>query len=104
MANIKLIDQATQQPLVFAVSENDAVKVVLEEATKWAETNGFSNVTLWLEGERKLIVQIEDEEPLHSWIDLDIFRQGRAADLEAQLDFARGEFRRRVVGYGKFDR
>ena len=104
MANIKLIDQATQQPLVFAVSENDAVKVVLEEATKWAETNGFSSVTLWLEGERKLIVQINDEEPLHSWIDLDIFRQGRAVDLEAQLDFARGEFRRRVVGYGKFDR
>ncbi len=104
MANIKLIDQATQQPLVFATSENDAVGIVIEEATKWAETNGFSNVTLWLEGERKLIVQIEDQEPLHSWIDLDIFRQGRAADLEAQLDFARGEFRRRVVGYGKFDR
>ena len=104
MANIKLIDKATQQPLVFAVSENDAVGIVIEEATKWAVTNGFSNVTLWLEGERKLIVQIEDQEPLHSWIDLDIFRQGRAADLEAQLDFARGEFRRRVVGYGKFDR
>ena len=104
MANIKLIDKATQQPLVFAVSENDAVGVVIEEATKWAETNGFSSVTLWLEGDRKLIVQIDDDEPLHSWIDLDIFRQGRAADLEAQLDFARGEFRRRVVGYGKFDR
>lgn len=104
MANIKLIDKATQQPLVFAVSENDAVGIVIEEATKWAETNGFGSVTLWLEGERKLIVQIEEEEPLHSWIDLDIFRQGRAADLEAQLDFARGEFRRRVVGYGKFDR
>jgi hypothetical protein len=50
------------------------------------------------------MVQINSEEPLQSWIDLDIFRQGRAADLEAQLDFARGEFRRRVVGYGKFDR
>jgi hypothetical protein len=104
MANIKLIDQATQQPLVFATPENDAVGIVIEEAAKWADTNGFSSLTLRLEGERKLIVQIDDEQPLHSWIDLDIFRQGRAADLEAQLDFARGEFRRRVVGYGKFDR
>lgn len=104
MANIKLIDQATRQPLVFATSENDAVGIVIEEAAKWADTNGFSSLTLRLEGERKLIVQIDDEEPLHSWIDLDIFRQGRVADLEAQLDFARGEFRRRVVGYGKFDR
>jgi hypothetical protein len=104
MANIKLLDKATQQPLVFAVSENDAVGIVSEEATKWADANGFSSLTFWLEAEHKLMVQIENEEPLHSWVDLDIFRQGRAADLEAQLDFARGEFRRRMVGYGKFDR
>jgi hypothetical protein len=104
MANIKLLDKATQQPLEFTASESDAMAVVIEEATKWADENGFSSLTFWLEGERKLTVQIDEEEPLHSWIDLDIFRQGRAADLEAQLDFARGEFRRRVVGYGKFDR
>lgn len=104
MANIKLLDKATQKPLEFSVSEGDAVAIVIEEASKWTDANGFSSMTLWLEGERKLLVQINDEEPLHSWIDLDIFRQGRAADLEAQLDFARGELRRRVVGYGKFDR
>jgi hypothetical protein len=104
MANIQLLDKATQKPLEFAASESDAVAIVIEEATKWTDANGFSSLTLLLEGERKLLVKINDEEPLHSWIDLDIFRQGRAADLEAQLDFARGEFRRRVVGYGKFDR
>ncbi len=104
MANVQLIDKATQQPIGFTASEHDAVKVVTEEAMKWADANGFSSLTLLLEGERKLLVQINDEEPLHAWIDLDIFKQGRAADLEAQLDFARGELRRRVVGYGKFDR
>jgi hypothetical protein len=104
MANIQLIDKSTQKPVVFAASETDAAGVVIEEAKKWTDTNGFNSLTLWLEDERKLMVQINDEDPLNSWIDLDIFRQGRAADLEAQLDFARGEFRRRMVGYGKFDK
>jgi hypothetical protein len=37
-------------------------------------------------------------------VDLGIFRGGRVDEIESGLDFARGEFRRRAVGYSQFDR
>ncbi|MFN3267167.1 MAG: hypothetical protein ACK41E_10070 [Deinococcales bacterium] len=70
----------------------------------WAESNGFSEIVLHLEAEHKLLVQIGSESPLSSWIDLGAVRRNDSETLTEQLDFARGEYRRRMAGYGKFDR
>lgn len=74
------------------------------EIAAWADANGFSEIVLHLEAEHKLLVQIGSEAPLSSWVDLGAVQRNDTEALTDQLDFARGEYRRRMAGYGKFDR
>ena len=105
MATIKLLDQSTQQPIAWTTDETPNAGAVIADAQAWAERNGFQTLTFWLEegSDRKLIVQFNDEAPLAAWVDIAIFKEGRVNDIEGQLDFARGEHRRRAVGYSQFD-
>ena len=106
MATVKLLNQTTQKPLEWTAAEQVLVNAVIADASKWADNNSLTTLTFWLEAEsdRKLIVQFNDEPPLSSWVDIAIFKEGRVDDIEGQLDFARGEHRRRAVGYSQFDR
>jgi hypothetical protein len=105
MVEVKILMQDTHKPVVFSADEQAGVNAVTAEAVRWAETNEFHALTFLLEneGSRKLFVQINDETPLTSWVDASVFREGRVYDLEGQLDFVRGEYRRRVAGITKFD-
>lgn len=105
MADVKIL-MNNGEPVSFRQSELDSVKQVSAEAARWAEANGFHKLTFWLEAadSRKLFVQIGDEPVLTSWVDAGVFREGRIYDLEGQLDFVRGEYRRRAAGIDKFDR
>ncbi len=88
-----------QQPLKL---ENIAVAQAAMES--WAAQNGFESVSLHLEAENKLFVQFDTGVLLSSWLDLHAVERNDTEALEEQLDFARGEFRRRAAGYGQFDR
>jgi hypothetical protein len=105
MVEVKILMQDTHEPVVFSAEEQAGVNAVTAEAARWAEANEFHALTFWLEaeGSRKLFVQINDETPLTSWVDASVFREGRVYDLEGQLDFVRGEYRRRLAGITKFD-
>jgi hypothetical protein len=80
------------------------IALALETMENWATRNGFENITLHLESEHKLMVQLGTEALLSSWVDLTAVQNNDAEALDDQLDFARGEYRRRMAGYGKFDR
>jgi hypothetical protein len=80
------------------------IAVALQTIEHWAERNGFESITLHLESEHKLMVQLGTEALLSSWVDLTAVQNNDAETLDDQLDFARGEYRRRMAGYGKFDR
>jgi hypothetical protein len=105
MTEVILLD-AKGQVLRFEAAEQAGVDAVVVDAAKWGEANSLKTLRFQLaEGsERELHVQFDDEPPLTSWVDLSIFRQGRVDEIESGLDFARGEFRRRAVGYSQFDR
>jgi hypothetical protein len=105
MTEVILLD-ATGQVLKFEAAEQAGVDAVKLDAAKWGEANSLKTLRFLLaEGsERELRVQFDEETPLTSWVDLSIFRQGRVDEIESSLDFARGEFRRRAVGYSQFDR
>lgn len=105
MATINYKTRPGGEPLEFDPSERDAVKRSTDAARAWAEQNGFKTLTFWLEegSANKLLVQIDDEPPLASWVDLGAIRAARLEDLNGQLDYARGEQRRRAVGYDKYD-
>lgn len=106
MAEIKILMQESSKPVTFPAAEQNGVHAVTAEAARWADNNGFHALTFWLEdeGSRKLFVQIDSEPVLTSWVDAGVFREGRIYDLEGQLDFVRGEYRRRAAGITKFDR
>ncbi len=80
----------------------------VESATKtiqtWAEKNGFERLTLHLESGHKLMVQLGTEAPLSNWLELSALQNNDTEAIEDLLDFVRGEYRRRLAGYGKFDR
>jgi hypothetical protein len=105
MTEVILLD-AKGQVLKFEAAEQAGVDAVKLDAAKWGEANSLKTLRFQLaEGsERELLVQFNDEPPLTSWVDLGIFRGGRVDEIESGLDFARGEFRRRAVGYSQFDR
>ncbi len=106
MAEVKLLMQDSNEPVSFPAEEQTGAHAVIAEAARWADKNGFQTLTFWLEddGSRKLFVQIDNEPVLTSWVDAGVFREGRIYDLEGQLDFVRGEYRRRAAGITKFDR
>lgn len=80
------------------------VDVALETIHNWAEKNGFESLTLHLESEHKLMIQIGSEAPLSNWLELSAVQSNDTEAIEDLLDFVRGEYRRRMAGYGKFDR
>ncbi len=80
------------------------VTVALETIENWAEKNGFESITFHLESEHKLLVQFGEDILLTNWLDLHAIERNDTEQIEDQLDFARGEYRRRAAGYGKFDR
>ena len=87
------------QPLLL---EN--IELALETIQTWAEKNGFESLTLHLESDHKLIVQLGTEAPLSNWLELSALQNNDTEAIEDLLDFVRGEYRRRLAGYGKFDR
>ena len=97
MATITFLQN--KQPLQL-----EHIAVALETLQNWADNNGFENITLHLESEHKLLVQFGDDTPLTNWLDLYAVQRNDTEQIEDQLDFARGEYRRRAAGYGKFDR
>jgi hypothetical protein len=105
MTEVILLD-AEGQVLKFSAAEQAGIDAVKRDAAKWGEANSLKTLRFLLKegSERELHVQFDDEPPLTSWVDLGIFRQGRVNEIESGLDFARGEFRRRAVGYSQFDR
>ena len=105
MTEVILLD-AKGQVLMFSAAEQAKVDAVVVDAISWGEANSLKTLRFLLaEGsDRELHVQFDDETPLTSWVDLGIFRAGRVDEIESGLDFARGEFRRRAVGYSQFDR
>lgn len=106
MAEVKILMQESNEPVAFPAEELNGAHTVIAEAARWADKNGFHTLTFWLEdeGSRKMFVQIDAEPVLTSWVDAGVFREGRIYDLEGQLDFVRGEYRRRAAGITKFDR
>jgi hypothetical protein len=80
----------------------------IEAATKaivaWAEDKELEQVRLHLESENKLLVQIGDETPLTNWLSLKVLQDNDQEALTDILDAFWVEYRRRVSGYGKFDR
>jgi hypothetical protein len=70
----------------------------------WAEDKGLEAVKLHLESENKLLVQIGDEAPLTNWLSLKVLQENDQEALTDILDAFWVEYRRRVAGYGKFDR
>jgi hypothetical protein len=80
------------------------IAVALETINNWAERNSFESVTLHLESEHKLMIQIGSEAPLSNWLELSAVQSNDTEAIEDLLDFVRGEYRRRMAGYGKFDR
>jgi len=75
---------------------------VIEDVKAWADRNDFQHVIFWQDGD-KLWVQL-DEHRLNYWMPQRILTDGRTADIEMQLDYARGAQRRGAAGYEKFDR
>jgi hypothetical protein len=105
VSQIEYRTKPSGKALEFAPGESEAVRRSTEVVRAWAEANGFETLTFWLEegSANKLLVQLGDEPPLASWVDLDAVRKARVGDLEGQLDYARGEHRRRAAGYGQYD-
>jgi hypothetical protein len=94
------------EPFEFEGREAEKARPVVEAARSWAEANGLERLTFLrgTDADRKLVVQFDDEPPLSSWVDAAIFREGRASEIEALLDYARGEHRRRMAGFTTYDR
>jgi hypothetical protein len=90
------------QPL--ALPKTTEVEQAVSCIQAWAKHNEFQKIKLRLEDEPKLFVQFDEASTLSSWIDLSAVTRGDTEALEEQLDFARGEFRRRAAGYSQFDR
>ena len=80
------------------------IALALETIENWADKNGFESLTLHLESEHKLMIQIGSEAPLSNWLELSAVKSNDTEAIEDLLDFVRGEYRRRMAGYGKFDR
>ncbi len=80
-----------------------ATRKVMELAERWGEAHGFSSITFWLEhqGGEKMFIQFNEEPLLLSWVDAETFRQGLEEELEIQLDLARGEYKRRLLGQSR---
>ncbi len=94
---------------IIFLQNNQALKLenialALETIENWAEKNGFESLTLHLESEHKLMIQIGSEVPLSNWLELSAVKSNDTEAIEDLLDFVRGEYRRRMAGYGKFDR
>jgi hypothetical protein len=70
----------------------------------WAEEKGLEQIKLHLESEHKLLVQIGEEAPLTNWLNLAVLQHNDQEALTDILDAFWVEYRRRVAGYGKFDR
>jgi hypothetical protein len=80
------------------------IEAATQTIVAWAEDKGLERVTLHLESEHKLLVQIGDEAPLTNWLGLSVLQQNDQEALTDILDAFWVEYRRRVAGYGKFDR
>ena len=105
MAKVNYRVRPGGESLEFDAGDRDAVKRSTDVVKAWADQNGFESLTFWLEegSPNKLLVQLNDEPPLASWVDLGAIRAARLEDVEGQLDYARGEHRRRAAGYDKYD-
>ena len=101
MAHIEFYTHDAQP---YAFPESSAVKRVMARISSWADVNGFERVAFWQDEQdpQKFHVQLA-ESRLAYWIPDSAFLEGKQ-DIEAQLDYARGAFRRESAGYGKFDR
>lgn len=106
MAELKFKVQPSGEPLKFSGPEAGNADKVTQAAQAWAEANSLDSLTFWQDADspHKLVVQFDDEPPLASWVDVAVFREGRVDDIEGPLDYARGEHRRRMAGFEKYDR
>lgn len=84
--------------------ELENIAVALGIIQNWADRNEFTSLTLHLESENKLRLQLEDEAVLSHWLDLATLHGDDSEIIEQQLDFAKLEYRRRLSGFGRFDR
>lgn len=78
---------------------------VLADVRRWAEQNGFAQVTFWRDpaDEQRFWVQL-GEDRLNYWIHASTFTEGKHETVEMQLDYARGAQRRSAAGYERFDK
>lgn len=104
MAEIRFLEESGAK-VSFSATDSANVERARQEAARWAEASGYSIVTFHLEegSPQRLRVQFNDSTPLNSWLDANVVRQGRLEELESFLDYARGEQRRRDVGYEVYD-
>lgn len=102
MAEIRFRNE--QDGSEFAMTQPRAARV-LADVGRWAEQNGFAQVTFWRDSQddHKFWVQLGADR-LNYWIHASTFTEGKHDTVEMQLDYARGAQRRSAAGYERFDR